>query len=84
MGRQLVLIEFRDRYAGTIMYSTCTTNLNLKSTFKAFARIVTRNINETKRSYYHETFKHFINDIKNTWKTINDTLGRHTKKIKNA
>ena len=34
--------------------------------FKAFERIVTRNINEAKRSYYHETFKHFQNDIKNT------------------
>ena len=43
---------------------------------------VTRNINEAKRSYYHETFKHFKNDIKNTWKTINDTLGRHKKESK--
>ena len=53
-----------------------------KSNFKAFERIVTRNINEAKRSYYHETFKHFQNDIKNTWKTINDTLGRHKKESK--
>ena len=26
--------------------------------------------------------KHFKNDIKNTWKTINDTLGRHKKESK--
>ena len=50
-----------------------------KSNFKALERIVTRNINEAKRSYYYETFKHFQNDIENTWKTINDTLGRHKK-----
>ena len=29
---------------------------------KAFERIVTRNINEAKRSYYHETFKHLKKD----------------------
>ena len=39
--------------------------------------MITRNINEAKRSYYHKIFKHFKTDIKNTRKTINDTLGRH-------
>ena len=30
----------------------------------------------------HTIFKRFKNDIKNTWKTITDTLGRHKKNKK--
>ena len=29
-----------------------------------------------KKNFYHDTFNSYKNNIKKTWKTINDTLGR--------
>ena len=53
-----------------------------KSNFKTFERIVNQNIEAAKKKYYFNTFRTHKNNMKNTWKTINDTLGRHKKENK--
>ena len=46
-----------DLYVDWKKFSNDRDSYNIKKcNFKAFERIVTRNINEAKRSYYHETF----------------------------
>ena len=49
---------------------------NKKINFKTFERIVNTNIEETKKNYYHNTFRNYKNNMKKTWLTINETLGR--------
>ena len=46
-----------------------------KINFKTFERIVNKNIHCPKK-FYHDTFNSYKNNIKKTWTTINDTLGR--------
>jgi len=54
---------------------------NKKINFKTYERIVDRNIIETKKLYYHNTFQNIKNSMKKTWKTINETLGKgHNKR----
>lgn len=47
-----------------------------KINFKTYDRIINRNIVEAKKNYYNNSFRIHKNDMKNTWKTINETLGR--------
>ena len=47
-----------------------------KINFKTFERIVNKNIDTTQKNVYHDTFNSYKNNIKKTWTTINDTLGR--------
>ena len=51
-----------------------------KVNFKTFEKIVKDNIRAAKREYYFKTFTSQKNDIKKTWKTIDETLNR--RKIK--
>ena len=47
-----------------------------KINFKTFERIVNKNIDTAPKNFYHDTFNSYKNNIKKTWTTINDTLGR--------
>ena len=53
---------------------------NKKINFKTFEKIVNINIIETKRSYYHNTFRNYKNNMKKTWRIINETLGKTNQK----
>ena len=54
---------------------------NKKINFKTFEKIVNINIAaETKRTYYHNTFRNYKNNVKQTWRVINDTLGKRNQK----
>ena len=55
-----------------------------KINFKTFERIVKENIRAAKREYYFKTFTAQKNDMKKTWKTINETLNRKRNKSKFA
>ena len=48
----------------------------MKINFKTFERIVNKNIDTAKKELHHDTFNSYKNNIKKTWTTINDTLGR--------
>ena len=45
---------------------------NKKINFKTFENIVNINIAGTKRTYYHNTFQNYKNNVKQTWRVIND------------
>ena len=51
----------------------------VKQRFKGFDKIVKKNIKEAKRIYFDKIFIAYRNDIKNTWRTINETLNRNNK-----
>ena len=53
---------------------------NKKINFKTFEKIVNINIIETKRSYYHNTFRNYKNNMKKPWRIINKTLGKRNQK----
>ena len=53
-----------------------------KINFKTFERIVKENIRAAKREYYFKTFTAQKNDMKKTWKTIDETLNRRRNKSK--
>ena len=53
-----------------------------KVNFKTFEKIVKDNIRAAKREYYFKTFTSQKNDIKKTWKTIDETLNRRKNKSK--
>jgi len=53
-----------------------------KTNFKTFERIVNQNILEAKRKYYFDAFSIHKNNMKKTWKIINETLGRDKKEQK--
>ena len=53
-----------------------------KINFKTFERIVKENIKEAKRDYYFKTFTAHKNDLKKTWRTIDDTLNKKSNKSK--
>ena len=58
----------RDRHrAGSFIITTSTTTEmynNKKNNFKSFEKIVNINIIGTKRSYYHNTFRNYKNNMK--------------------
>ena len=49
---------------------------NKKINFKTFDKIVTEEIKNAKHQYYFDTFTSHKNNIKKTWKTIDETLNR--------
>ena len=49
---------------------------NKKINFKTFDKIVTEEIKNAKYQYYFDTFTSHKNNIKKTWKTIDETLNR--------
>ena len=51
-----------------------------RSTLKHLKKIVNISIIETKRSYYHNTFRNYKNNMKKSWRIINETLGRTNQK----
>ena len=53
---------------------------NKKINLKTFEKILNINIAETKRTYYHNTFRNYKNNVKQTWRVINDTLGKKAQK----
>ena len=53
-----------------------------KINFKTFERIVKENIKEAKRDYYFKTFTAHKNDLRKTWRTIDDTLNKKSNKSK--
>ena len=53
-----------------------------KTNFKTFDKIVKDNIRAAKREYYFKTFTSQKNDMKKTWKTIDETLNRRKNKSK--
>ena len=53
-----------------------------KVNFKTFEKIVKDNIRAAKREHYFKTFTSQKNDIKKTWKTIDETLNRRKNKSK--
>ena len=56
-----------------------TININLKT----YNGILKTSIRAAKHIYFELCFKRFKNDIRNTWKTINDILSSKTKIQKN-
>ncbi len=58
----------------SIGYATLKTNLN------TYNKILKNSIRLAKRSYYHTIFAKFKNDIRATWKTINEILNRIKRK----
>ena len=58
----------------------CPEFLNIKTNFKTYRCIIRRSIMHAKKDYYKNTFHRYSNDLKKTWKTINDTLNRNKNK----
>ena len=65
-----IYVEWKSQSTSIDMYSSRKIN------FKTFERIVNKNIDTALKKFYHDTFNSYKNNIKKTWKTINDTLGR--------
>ena len=68
------------------MYVTWkTTSVNhinyeqIKQRFKSYEKIVKKDIKEAKQRYFDQIFTAYKNDMKKTWKTINETLNRNKK-----
>ena len=69
------------------MYVTWkTTSVNhinyeqIKQRFKSYEKIVKKDIKQAKQRYFDQIFTAYKNDMKKTWKTINETLNRNKKK----
>ena len=54
-----------------------------KQRFKSYEKIVKKDIKEAKQRYFDQIFTAYKNDMKKTWKTINETLNKN-KKISNV
>ena len=54
---------------------------NKKVNFKTYDRIVSDGIQNAKHQYYVNTFVSHKNDMKKTWKTIDETLNRGKIKL---
>ena len=53
---------------------------NKKVNLKTYDRIVSDGIQNAKHQYYFNTFVSHKNDMKKTWKTIDETLNRGNNK----
>ena len=51
----------------------------IKQRFKSYEKIVKKYIKEAKQRYFDQIFTAYKNDMKKTWKTINETLNRNKK-----
>ena len=52
----------------------------LKNNLKVYNSILKKNIREAKTKYYEEIFEQYKNDVKNTWKHINNLISKSNKK----
>ena len=52
----------------------------LQTNYKTYKSIIRRSIMLAKRQYYHTASNIHSNNLKKTWKTINDVLNRNNKK----
>ena len=50
-----------------------------KEKFKEFENLLNKTIRLQKKLFYHNQFKQYTNDIKNTWKTIKNILNKNKK-----
>lgn len=77
-------IKFRDKLYHKMKSTTINTTLynTLKVNLNTYNNILRKLIREAKRLYFHSLFSKFKNDLKNTWKTINDVMGRSKSKEK--
>ena len=69
-----VYVDWKTKLTTTEMYN----NKNIN--FKIFEKIVNINIAETKRTY-HNTFRNYENNMKQTWRVINDTPAKRNPKL---
>ena len=51
-----------------------------KEEFKMYRTSLRKSIRNAKRTYFEHIFTQHKNDIKKTWKILNETLSRNTKK----
>ena len=51
----------------------------IKQRFKSYEKIVKKDIKEAKQRYFDQIFTAYKNDMKKTWKTVNETLNRNKK-----
>ena len=51
-----------------------------KEEFKLYRTNLQKSIRNAKRTYFEHIFTQNKNDIKKTWKILNETLNRNTKK----
>ena len=75
-------IKFRDRLYHKVK---CTsTNSNLYNTYKVnlntYNKILKKLIREAKRTFYHNEFLKYKNDLKNTWTTIKNIINKSDDK----
>ena len=84
MNRELLTLinKKNDKYQDWKSTNNDVENKVKKNNFKTFERIVEENIRAAKREYYFKTFTAQKNDMKKTWKTINETLNRRRNKSK--
>lgn len=68
--------KFKKTKINSPEYQTLKTNLN------TFNTIMKRTIRAAKKSYYESLFNKYKNDMKGTWKTINEILNRTKRKNK--
>ena len=52
-------------------------NINVR---KLILKLVSKNIKDAKKIFYHKTFTAYKNDMKKTWATINETLNKNKNK----
>ena len=78
-------INTNDRLYKTLM-QTDTDDVELfnrrKEEFKLYRTHLRKSIRNAKRTYFEHIFTQNKNDIKKTWKILNETLNRNTKKPK--
>ena len=76
-------INQKNRLYKTLMH-TDTDNTDLfnrrKDEYKQYRAHFRKQIREAKRKYYDHIFSLYKNDIKNTWKILNETLNRNRRK----
>ena len=79
----LYSINTKDRLYKTLM-QTDTDDVELfnrrKEEFKLYRTNLRKSIRNAKRTYFEHIFTQNKNDIKKTWKILNETLSRNTKK----
>ena len=49
--------------------------------FQTYEKIIKKNIENAKHIFYHNVFKSYKTDMKNTWSMINETLNRIKTKM---
>ena len=76
-------INQKNRLYKTLVH-TDTDNTDLfnrrKDEYKQYRAYLRKQIREAKRKYYDHIFSLYKNDIKNTWKILNETLNRNKRK----